>query len=277
MKNIIVVKAQDRGGSYFIKNELLPKFQNGRLNFIYDINNEYGQFHNNLNDYFDELPDVEEFMSVVPHDTNSFCNVVFEEATGFFSNSGSGSKKILRHITRRFHTQNLNIFIFHSLLKIPNYIYDYMDFIVLFKTDDDQAEVHKSFKSYPKIIEAFDDVKNKTDNTYFNREKKIYAVDAATPVDAARDCAAAPVCLHALPGDDPTGLPCGDLTNACGTTLGCNVTNGGATACMGAPPGTACINNVCARCGVPTDACGLAGCCPHGCTYPGVGAPTCLP
>lgn len=102
-------------------------------------------------------------------------------------------------------------------------------------------------------------------------------IDAATPVDAARDCAAAPVCLHALPGDDPTGLPCGDLTNACGTTLGCNVTNGGATACMGAPPGTACINNVCARCGVPTDACGLAGCCPHGCTYPGVGAPTCLP
>lgn len=173
MKNFVVIKAQDRGGSHFIKKELLPKFQN-RDNYIYDINNEYTMFKNKVKDYFDELPDIQEFLEFVPHTTGSYCNVVFEEATGFFSRSGAGSSLALKHITRRFHTQNLNIFIFHSLMKIPTDIYDYMDYLVLFRTDDDPYEVHKAFKSYPKIISSFDRIRALTEGTEFNREKKTY-------------------------------------------------------------------------------------------------------
>ncbi len=114
MKNVIVIKSQDRGGSYFIKNTLLPPLQN-RFNFIYDINNEY-LFPNKINDYFDELPDMEDFLRIIPCHTNSYCNIVFEEATGFFSTSGSCGKILLRHITRRFHTKNVNVFIFHDIL-----------------------------------------------------------------------------------------------------------------------------------------------------------------
>lgn len=176
MKNILVIKAQDRGGSYFIKNELLPTLQQkGRENWIYDINGEYNMFHNALFDHFRELPEIEEFLDAVPHDTDSYVNAVFEEATGFFSKAGNGSRRTMRHVTRRHHTKNVNVFVFHNILAVPEYIRIHMDFWVLFRTDDNPAEVRKEYRDFPKVIEAFNDVQEKTAYTYFNREKKIYA------------------------------------------------------------------------------------------------------
>lgn len=172
MKNIIVIKSQDRGGSYFIKNTLLPPLQK-RYNFIYDINLEYN-FKNKVNDFYKELPSMDEFLSIIPDEKNSFVNVVFEEATGFFSRSGATSGNLLKHITRRFHTQNVNIFIFHDLLKIPDDIITYIDFMVLFRVSSDPIKVYKKFESYPKIIEAFNDVQKKTENTFFDRENNFY-------------------------------------------------------------------------------------------------------
>lgn len=172
-KNFIVIKSQDRGGSHFIKHELLPKFQT-RNNYIYDINNEYGMFKNKIWDYFDDLPDINEFINFVPHKKDSFANVIFEEATGFFSRAGSSSNNILKHVTRRFHSQNLNVFVFHSLLKIPNDIRSYMDFLVLFRTDDDPIEVAKDFKSFPRIVSSFNRIQTLTEGTEFNRELKTY-------------------------------------------------------------------------------------------------------
>lgn len=175
MKNFIIVKSQDRGGSYYIKNTLLPRISvNGRQNYIYDINLEYLNFENKLNDLFDELPDITEFINCVPMSTNSFCNVVFEEATGFFSVSGSSQKILMRHITRKFHTKNFNIFIFHSLLSVPVDILRHIDFIVLFRVGDDEEEVYKKFKAYPNLLSAFKDVQEKTKDTFFNRETGKY-------------------------------------------------------------------------------------------------------
>ncbi len=173
MKNIAIVASQDRGKSFLIKNELLPNFQNNRDNYIFDINNEY-EFKNQLWVKFKELPEINEFLEAVPHHTDSYCNVVFEEATGFFSKSGSLNKIALQHVTRRFHTKNLNIFVFHSLLGIPEQIRMHMDFIHLFRTDDNIDDVDKEFKKYPKVVEVFKDVKDKTENTYFNRHTKTY-------------------------------------------------------------------------------------------------------
>jgi hypothetical protein len=107
-------------------------------------------------------------------------------------------------------------------------------------------------------------------------------IDAGSSVDAADArpaCDAAPVCIMTMSGQDPTGFACGDLTNGCGTTPGCLITNGGQTACAGAPPGTACVNHVCQACASGTVACGSAGCCAtgHACVVPGVGPPSCAP
>lgn len=174
MKNFIVIKSQDRGGSYFIKNNLLPRLQvKGRANFIYDINDEY-HFENEVEKEFGNLPDMEDFLNFIPCEKKSYANIVFEEATGFFSRSGGSSKLLLQHITRRHHTKNVNVFIFHDLLKIPDDIMTYVDFLILFRVASDPIKVYKKFESYPKIIEAFNDVQSKTENTFFDRENLIY-------------------------------------------------------------------------------------------------------
>ena len=173
MKNIIVIKSQDRGGSHLIKHTLLPPLQK-RENYIYDINDEYTMFKNSVYEHTDSLPDMDEFLDMIPCEKDSYVNAVFEEATGFFSRNGGTSKKLLQHITRRYHTKNVNIFIFHDVLKIPDDIMTYIDFMILFRVASDPIKVYKKFESYPKIIEAFNDVQAKTENTFFNREKKVY-------------------------------------------------------------------------------------------------------
>lgn len=172
--NIAVVAMQSRGKSNFIKLDFLPKFQGGkRENWIFDFNNEY-DFENKLWDKFDELPEMQDFLHAVPCETDSFCNVIFEEATGFFSKAGTQNKKVFQHVTRIHHTKNINVFVFHSLVDIPEQVRKYMDFIHLWRTDDDPLDVEKEFKSFPKIIEMFYDIREKTENTFFNRRKKTY-------------------------------------------------------------------------------------------------------
>jgi hypothetical protein len=168
-----VVANQDRGKSFFVKNEL-KKFQGeGRRNFIFDINGEYLMFKNEIK----KFPTRDEFLKLVPCNTHppSKCNVIFEEATAFFSRAGVTPSDLNIHIFRRHHSKNLNIFVFHSLLMIPKDILFAIDFFVIFNTSDSIESVEKHFASRPSIIEAFKDVKQKTANTFFNRDKKTYS------------------------------------------------------------------------------------------------------
>lgn len=169
MKNIVVVANQDRGKSFWVK-EFLKKFHE-RKNYIFDINKEYGGF---VNSYKGSMGDKEMFLNSVPKKDKSNVNVVFEEATAFFSRAGVGDSGINEHIFRRFHTGNLNIFIFHSLNFIPGDILFAIDFFVIFNTNDTLEKVSKKFDAYPKVIEAFKEVQEKTRNTFFNREFKTY-------------------------------------------------------------------------------------------------------
>lgn len=170
MKNFIVIAEQDRGKSFFVKS-LLKKFHL-RKNYINDINLEYGEFKNEVK----KLMSREDFISFVPCNTQpkSNVNVVFEEATTFFSNSGNSPLDIMTHIYRRFHTGNLNIFVFHNLSKVPTDILNSIDFLILFRTKDDPQRVFKKFVEYPKIVSAFNSVRKKTEGTRFNRELKTY-------------------------------------------------------------------------------------------------------
>lgn len=171
MKNFLVIKEQDRGGSFFIKNRILKKFCKGRRNYIYDPNYEYAEFKNHA----DEIYELEEFLDFVPCETNSFCNVVFEESTSLFSKSGRSPKKLKKHTIRRFHTKNINVFVFHSLDEVPLEFLINIDFIVLFRTGDDIENMEKKFKrKFPKIFYAWLEIQKVTEGTKFNRKLKTY-------------------------------------------------------------------------------------------------------
>lgn len=169
MKNFIVVAEQDRGKSFFIKNEILKKFHH-RKNYIFDINNEYGEFKNEAKNFYTK----DMFLNNTPSLVNSNLNVIFEEASAFFSKSGSTSKDTISHICRRYHTRNINVFVFHAIDQIPKDILYYIDFFVLFRTKDNLDTVQKLFRDYPKVIEAFERIRQKTENTQFDRYKKTY-------------------------------------------------------------------------------------------------------
>lgn len=182
MKNIVIVASPDRGKSFFTKNELLKKFTvsklaNGKMikrrNFILDWNSEYTEFKNS----FTGNNDKDTFMNEVILKTsadNSCCNVVFEEATMFIRDVGVPDGRIMNLLSRRFHTKNLNIFIFHLIKKINIDILGMTDFLIILRTEDKPEAIYKKFSDYPKIIEAYEDVKEKTENTFFNRETKTY-------------------------------------------------------------------------------------------------------
>jgi hypothetical protein len=168
--NILFVGAQGRGKSNGIKN-FLKNFQH-RDNYIFDPNEEY-RFKNKARNIFER----EEFLEKVPHHKKAAVNVVFDEASAFFSKSGSLPRNQAVHICRRFHTQNINIYGYHDLTQfnVDNMIY--VDFIVLFRTSGSPIKVREKFGPYDKLIKAYEDVQRRTEDTFFDRMNKTYPDD----------------------------------------------------------------------------------------------------
>ena len=69
--------------------------------------------------------------------------VVFEEATIFFGSKGR-NEKMIELLVRSRHSQNTIILVFHSLRALPDYIYELINFIVLFKTQDHEQRVGRN-------------------------------------------------------------------------------------------------------------------------------------
>lgn len=175
MKNFVIIADQDRGKTFFVKNEILKMFH-GRKNYIYDINLEYSEFKNEIKN----LPTKEEFLKIVPvgnQQNPSKANVIFEEATSFFSRGGVTESALNLHIFRRFHSQNINVFVFHGLNFVPLDILTAIDYFIIFKTSDNETLLQKKFGGHPigvKLLDAWHDVMKKTKGTKFNRELKTY-------------------------------------------------------------------------------------------------------
>lgn len=117
--------------------------------FIYDVNNEYKEFKGSV------LKSFEDFLQEANLKKNH-C-IVFEEATIFFSHSGS-SKMIMELLVRKRHTKNLIILNFHSLRKVPLYILDFTDYLILRKTNDNPETIRKKFEDYEIIFQSFQQV-----------------------------------------------------------------------------------------------------------------------
>ena len=165
--NILIFGAQGRGKSNFVKN-LLKKYS-GRENWIFDPNQEY-----KMRNMAKDISTRQEFLLMTPHAPKSRVNVVYEEASGFFSKNGGIPQNLVKHICRQFHTQNLNVFNYHGLTQFNTANLIYVHYIIIFRTQDDPDDVHRMFKSHKNILAAYDDVMKKTEGTFFDRRNKIY-------------------------------------------------------------------------------------------------------
>jgi len=132
-KAIIIVGATGSGKSTFVK-ELITPVDVNRLH-IYDVNREY---------FPDEpLSDFDQFLITATKLDESV--IIFEEATIFFSNRGN-DKRMRQLLVGKRHARNIIILLFHSIRAIPYYIFDLVNFVVLFNTNDEEPIVKEKYE-----------------------------------------------------------------------------------------------------------------------------------
>ena len=154
-KAILLIGMTGQGKSTYLK-KLIDK--SGRKAIIYDVNNEHNQGRN--------LPDFNEFLNRVTKVKGSL--IAFEEATIFFS-SKSSDKQMRELLIRKRHTNNLIILLFHSIRTIPIDIFDFVNYYVLFKTNDREAYLKTKYKD-SQILEDYFTLKNKPNHSYIVRK-----------------------------------------------------------------------------------------------------------
>jgi len=154
------------GGTGQGKSPFIHEYIKGRNCFVFDVQNEYGQrtkypgqialgLSDNIKNNRSRLCELDEtkFINICAAKRNTVC--VFEEAMGFFE--GRTAKPLRRLMLSKVHTQNVYIFVFHSISSVPPRLMQMTDYIVLFKTGDELHEVERKF---PKLKDAFNTLAN---------------------------------------------------------------------------------------------------------------------
>lgn len=86
--------------------------------------------------------DVKAFISTCAKKRNTIC--VFEEATMFFQGmTGSDMRKL---IFGKAHSGNVYILVFHSINSVPPRLMEGTDYVILFKTNDEEDTVESKYK-----------------------------------------------------------------------------------------------------------------------------------
>ena len=138
-----------RTGKTTFSKKLLEKKPKKMPVFIYDINNEY-------NDYYNEpFIDFDKFLDKIVKLKHSY--ILIEEATIFF-NTRSTEQEILNLMVRARHTGNIIQLNFHSFASVPKYIKNLIDFVVIFKTNDNIKDVKDRIED-EKIISIWENIK----------------------------------------------------------------------------------------------------------------------
>lgn len=138
---IAVVGGTHRGKSTFIK-ERIKKHPH----LVNDVKGEYRGFKR----YWPPKP-REEFCEIIDQGIKKTV-IVMEEASFYLSNRhySTLAEKIL---VNKWQSGNTYFLVYHSIRKIPLFVYDYLDGMVLFKTND----ILPHIKNHPpEILEAFE-------------------------------------------------------------------------------------------------------------------------
>lgn len=145
-KAIIVVGGTGTGKSTFNKN--LVKEVHPEALYIFDPNREYTEYYNKP-----FLP-IQKFVAGATALEDRF--IVYEEASMVFSNRGYDSE-VVEQLVRKRHARNTFILVFHSLRAVPKYLFDYCNFLYLFKTNDPDR-IAETFQ-HDELIAAFKEIK----------------------------------------------------------------------------------------------------------------------
>jgi hypothetical protein len=129
---VIIVGSRGTGKSTLTKNILTSFPLKTRL--IFDPNVEYSE---GIRYY-----DFDKFLSETQ--TRTYKVFVFEEATGFIG-INSPKLNLTNMLIRLRHKNNSVIFIFHSLRSIPIQIFDFVDKLFVFKTNDRPDLIKKKY------------------------------------------------------------------------------------------------------------------------------------
>lgn len=107
---------------------------------LYDVNNEHKDYSRYV-----MLPDIEDFLLQASLSRNVI--IACEEASIFFT-SHNKTEEMLNILTRRRHTFNGVILIFHSLRAVPDYMISYINHLIILKTTGDSLEkIDKKFNN----------------------------------------------------------------------------------------------------------------------------------
>lgn len=156
MKTILIIGMTGEGKSDFVKH-----FIQGRNCLVFDVQNEYGE----RTKYPDQIPlnlptntmlprsryiggNFKEFTKLVRTKRNTIC--VFEEATMFLQ--GKLGNDTVQLMINKMHTGNVYLFLFHSISSVPPRIMQLVDYVVLYRTNDEDYQVQKK---YPRLYHYY--------------------------------------------------------------------------------------------------------------------------
>lgn len=147
-KAYIVVGGTGMGKSTLIKKAASIVHPDNLL--IYDVNREYIQYYPKPFLKFDQ------FKSVVLNSKGKL--IIFEEATIFFPNRGYDSDLVEALVGKR-HTENVFILVFHSFRTIPQYLFNLINYIIVYKTTDPPSIIDRF--QMPELTDAFNDIRSR--------------------------------------------------------------------------------------------------------------------
>ena len=154
-KVIIIVGGKGTGKTTKVK-ELISKV-NPKALLLNDVNNEYSDIMKTQ--YFE----IKDFTNLVYNAKGAVA--IFEEATIFFSNRGGQTEKMKSILVRSRHTKNFIILVFHSLRSVPKDIFDLINLMIIFKTNDNISIIEKKFEM-PELVECVQRIKANPNKHY---------------------------------------------------------------------------------------------------------------
>lgn len=157
MNTILLIGMTGTGKSPFIRN-----YSKDKNLFLFDIQNEWGNrpkypdlTPDNLSDNWKDNRsrhiecDEKKFIWQCSQKRNTIC--VFEDATAFME--GKTDKDLRRLLVSKLFTGNVYILVFHCIMAVPPRVMQLSDYVVLFKTNDEDYQVENKFPSiYPYFI-----------------------------------------------------------------------------------------------------------------------------
>jgi hypothetical protein len=132
---------------------------------VYDINNEYYDY------YPQPFEDFDVFLTRLTGDEIKHHYIVVEEATIFF-NTHSNFQDMKNVLVRARHTGNIIQLNFHSFSSIPKGIYNLLDYVIIFKTNDNEKSITDRFDN-PAVLAAAKEAKESAD-PHFSKVVKLY-------------------------------------------------------------------------------------------------------